>query len=92
MNHVSKGDLPLYMTYGGDMTLPSKDAGHGIHHPVYGVKMKELREAAGVECYLLIPKTSTPDKYPSPTRLPAGETARERLIAAVSCNRIPASP
>ncbi len=65
VNHVSKGDPPLYMTYGGDMTLPSKDAGHGIHHPVYGVKMKERCDTAGVECHLLISKTSTPEKYPT---------------------------
>ena len=57
-NHVSSDDPPLYMTYGGDMTLPSKSAGHGIHHPVYGVKMKEACDAAGQECYLSIPGVS----------------------------------
>ncbi len=36
------------------MTLPSKNAGHGIHHPVYGVKMKEKADKAGMECHLLI--------------------------------------
>lgn len=63
INHVSAGDPVLLMTYSGDMTLPSKDAGHGIHHPVYGVKMKEACEAAGVECHLLIPGTSTSKTY-----------------------------
>lgn len=53
-NHVSKDDPPLFMSYGGDMTLPSKDAGHGIHHPVYGVKMKEKADGVGMECHLLI--------------------------------------
>ncbi len=53
-NHVSKDDPPLFMSYGGDMTLPSKNAGHGIHHPVYGVKMKEKADAAGMEAHLLI--------------------------------------
>lgn len=53
-NHVSSDDPPLFMTYGGDMTLPSKNAGHGIHHPVYGVRMKERADAAGMECHLLI--------------------------------------
>ena len=42
------------MSYGGDMTLPSKNAGHGIHHPVYGVKMKEKADTVGMECHLLI--------------------------------------
>tara|TARA_R110002096_G_scaffold26518_10_gene81781 strand:- start:3105 stop:4037 length:933 start_codon:yes stop_codon:yes gene_type:complete len=53
-NHVSKDDPPLFMTYGRDMTLPSKSAGHGIHHPVYGVKMKEKADRVGMECHLLI--------------------------------------
>ena len=62
-NHVDGNDPPLLMTYGGDMTLPSKNAGHGIHHPVYGVKLKEKSDAAGHECHLLIPGTSKSDKY-----------------------------
>lgn len=53
-NHLDKNDPPLLMTYGNDMTLPSKDAGHGIHHPVYGVKMKEKADKVGQECHLLI--------------------------------------
>ena len=53
-NHVSKDDPPLFMSYGGDMTLPSKNAGHGIHHPVYGVKMKEKADRVGMNCHLLI--------------------------------------
>ena len=64
-NHVDKNDPPLLMTYGGDMTLPSKDAGHGIHHPVYGVKLKEKSDSLGHECHLLIPKTSKSEKYAS---------------------------
>jgi arylformamidase len=62
-NHVTADDPPLFMTYGGDMTLPSKDAGHGIHHPVYGVKMKEKADACGMECHLVIPGVSKSDKY-----------------------------
>jgi len=53
-NHVSKDDPPLFMSYGGDVTLPSKNAGHGIHHPVYGVRMKEQADRVGMECHLLI--------------------------------------
>ncbi|MDF1816621.1 MAG: GDSL-type esterase/lipase family protein, partial [Verrucomicrobiales bacterium] len=59
-NHVTKDDPPLYMSYGGDMTLPSKNAGHGIHHPVYGVKMKEKCDKVGQTCYLHIPGHSSP--------------------------------
>jgi len=47
------------------MTLPSKNAGHGIHHPVYGVKMKEKADSVGMECHLLIGdgKVSKSAKY-----------------------------
>lgn len=64
-NHVDSKDPPLFMAYKEDMTLPSKDAGHGIHHPVYGVKMKEKSDSVGHECYLLIPGHSKSDKYSS---------------------------
>lgn len=62
-NHVDAKDPPLLMVYGADMSLPSKDAGHGIHHPVYGVKMKEKSDSVGHECHLLIPEVSKSDKY-----------------------------
>ncbi len=62
-NHVDAKDPPLFMTYGGDMTLPSKDAGHGIHHPVYGVKLKEKSDMLGHECHLIVPGTSQSEKY-----------------------------
>lgn len=64
-NHVDGQDPPLLMTYGADMTLPSKDAGHGIHHPVYGVKMKEKSDKVGHECHLLIPGVSKSEQYSS---------------------------
>jgi acetyl esterase/lipase len=63
INHVGAGDPPLFMSYSADMSLPSKNAIHGIHHPVYGVKMKEACDAAGVECHLLIPGSSKSEHY-----------------------------
>ena len=65
-NHVNGNDPPLLMTYGADMTLPSKDAGHGIHHPVYGVKLKEKSDKLGHECHLLILGVSKSEKYATP--------------------------
>lgn len=62
-NHLSADDPPLLMTYGNDMTLPSKNAGHGIHHPVYGVKMKEKADKLGHECHLLIRGVSKSKQY-----------------------------
>jgi acetyl esterase/lipase len=65
-NHVDGNDPPLLMTYPADMTLPCKDAGHGIHHPIYGVKLKEKSDKVGHECHLLIPGVSKSDKYATP--------------------------
>jgi len=62
-NHLDGNDPPLLMTYGNNMKLPSENAGHGIHHPVYGVKMKEKADAQNHECYLLIKGVSKSDKY-----------------------------
>jgi len=64
-NHLDGDDPPLLMTYGNDMTLPSKNASHGIHHPVFGLKMKEKADAVGQECHLLIQGVSKSDKYAS---------------------------
>lgn len=57
------------------MTLPSKDAGHGIHHPVYGVKMKEKADACGMECHLAISGVSKSEQY---------KNANEFLMAKLS--------
>jgi acetyl esterase/lipase len=76
-NHVDGKDPPLFMTYPADMTLPSKDAGHGIHHPVYGVKLKEKSASLGHECHLLIPGVSKSEKY---------GTANDFLLAKLLAN------
>ena len=65
-NHLDAADPPLLMTYGNDMTLPSKNAGHGIHHPMYGVKMKQKADQVGHECHLLIKGVSASASYDSP--------------------------
>jgi acetyl esterase/lipase len=64
-NHLDGNDPPLLMTYGNNMKLPSENAGHGIHHPVYGVKLKEKADQVGQECHLLIDGVSESDKYKS---------------------------
>jgi arylformamidase len=75
-NHLDASDPPLFMTYGSDMTLPSKDAGHGIHHPVFGLKLKAKADEVGQECYLLIPGVSKPGKYRN-----ANEFLTDKLLA-----------
>ena len=62
-NHLDGNDPPLLMTYGNNMQLPSESAGHGIHHPVYGVKMKEKADQVGQESHLLIKGVSKSKQY-----------------------------
>lgn len=66
INHLSANDPPLLMSYDKSMTLPSVDPGHGIHHPFYGVKLKERADQLGVECHLLIEGVSHSERYASP--------------------------
>ncbi len=64
-NHLDAQDPPLLMTYRMKLTLPSEDKSHGIHHPVYGLKLKEKSDALGHECHLVITASSTADPYHS---------------------------
>ncbi|MFN9720200.1 MAG: alpha/beta hydrolase fold domain-containing protein [Planctomycetota bacterium] len=63
INHVDSSDPPLFMTCSAEMDLPSRDPGHGIHHPMYGAKLKEKSDMTGHECHLLIPGYSVSPKY-----------------------------
>ncbi|MDX9754737.1 MAG: alpha/beta hydrolase [bacterium] len=65
IHHVDANDPPLFMTYGAKMELPSIDAGHGIHHPVYGIKLKEESDRVGHVCFLQIPEVCKADGYAS---------------------------
>ena len=80
-NHLDADDPPLFMTYGNNMTLPSENAGHGIHHPVYGVKMQEKADELEHECYLLIPRRLGSRTVWQRQRVSAGETARKVVEA-----------
>lgn len=66
-NHVGRDDPPLFMTCDADLSVPARHASHGIHHPVFGVKLKEKADAVGMECHLLVGKGATfkSAKYPS---------------------------
>jgi arylformamidase len=64
INHVDAQDPPLFMTCSAELDLPSRDAGHGIHHPVFGVKLKEKSDLVGHECHLVIPGASQSARYP----------------------------
>lgn len=56
VNHVSGDDPPLFMSCDADLTVPARHASHGIHHPLFGVKLKEKADAVGMECHLWVGK------------------------------------
>lgn len=56
INHVTADDPPLLMTCDDDVAVPSRNAGHGIHHPVFGLKIKERADAVGMECHIILGK------------------------------------
>jgi acetyl esterase/lipase len=65
ITHVSADDPPLLMTYGDNVLLPSENSGHGIHHPVMGIKMKQKADSVKMECHLIIgaPRTTAAAKF-----------------------------
>lgn len=66
VNHVDKDDPPLWMQYGaGDK--PATDAGTGIHHVRFGIKMKEASDKVGHPCDLVYPGGPKP-KYATKTQ------------------------
>lgn len=64
INHVDGKDPPLFMTCSAEMDLPARSPGHGIHHPVFGVKLKEKSDQVRHECHLVIPGYSLSKQYP----------------------------
>ena len=62
-NHLDGNDPPLFMSYDNNMTLPCESASHGIHHPVFGLKMKAKADQVGHESHLQIHGVSQSDRY-----------------------------
>ncbi|MES2694795.1 MAG: alpha/beta hydrolase [Verrucomicrobiota bacterium] len=54
LEHVDRNDAALYLSSGDDMTVPAKNPSHGIHHPMFSVKLKERADAVGLTCYLVL--------------------------------------
>ncbi len=52
INHLTKDDPPVFLAYPQDNTpLPVKHTANEIvHHPMFGVKLKEAMDQVGVEC------------------------------------------
>jgi hypothetical protein len=45
--HLTQDDPPIYLSYGGDMSTPAKNIGHGIHHGLFGVELKKKSQEVG---------------------------------------------
>jgi len=78
--HLTKDDPPMYLGYKGDVAVPAKNLGHGIHHGLFGVKLKEKSSEVGHnKVYLSIPGTDVSKEYPSAggfmTEILLGETS-----------------
>ena len=52
ITHVSHGDPPVMIQNPRVDPLPATSAGSAIHHAIFGVKLKEKTDAAGVTCIL----------------------------------------
>ena len=64
ITHVSAGDPPVLISNPKVDPLPATSAGSAIHHAIFGVKLKEKADAAGVTCILRIQEQ--PDATPEP--------------------------
>jgi arylformamidase len=52
VNFIDQGDAPIYLSYSQSSAVLPKDATEGIHHPIFGVNLKERADAVGLECIL----------------------------------------
>jgi arylformamidase len=67
INHLTKDDPPLYLSYGDHMEIPAESFGSGIHHGMFGVKMKEKSEQVGHnKVFLNINKHQKAEAYADP--------------------------
>ena len=54
INHISKGDPPVFLLYAEPRRPVAPDArvGEGIHHPKFGDALRAKLEPLGIECYI----------------------------------------
>jgi acetyl esterase/lipase len=50
INHLSKDDVPVLLSYASEMQTPITNHGIGIHHPRFGKMLKEKMDELGIEC------------------------------------------
>lgn len=64
ITHLSKDDVPVFMTYGkGDVPVDENSSpGLWVHHARLGIKLKEAMDKLGLECHVIWPDHPSP-KY-----------------------------
>jgi len=64
ITHLTKDDVPVYMTYGkGDFPITMQSSGGDwVHHVRLGLKLKEAMEKLGMEC-TVVSKDHKDDRY-----------------------------
>jgi hypothetical protein len=50
ITHLTKDDAPVLLIYDKTMDTPVTSQGIGIHHPKFGMVLKEKMDALGIEC------------------------------------------
>ena len=50
INHLTKDDVPVLMSYVSDFDTPVSDRSIGIHHPRFGATLKEEMDQFNLEC------------------------------------------
>ena len=50
INHLTKDDVPVLMTYDSEMDTPISRRSIGIHHPRFGKALREKMDSLGIEC------------------------------------------
>ena len=51
LSHISKDDPPMFLNY-KDAEVPARDTGHGIHHGMFGLILKEKADKVGAKVYV----------------------------------------
>lgn len=67
ITHWTKDDPPIYLYYGGPNTPVDEKTVFGtwVHHPIFGIKLKEVMYHQGVECHLQYKGGPSVAKYAS---------------------------
>ena len=50
INHLTQDDVPVLLPYASKMDTPITNQGIGIHHPRFGMLLKEKMDELGIQC------------------------------------------